>query len=177
MQVLPRGPFPVGVSAEFRVHTSRTPPESPVRMSPVLRKTRHWTNFGFSYFYNTRNRVRKLLRLMGPVTCSTEVRSVNRSNYNLLLNLNVLKRLNFRIAMWSLVVVRAPVHQGQYIPAGKPSVPSRNMVTGHLLMTILTFKGKTKTKNVNSPQRFLVYEPVNSQSKSRRKCGTSHKSQ
>lgn len=173
-QVLPRGPFPVGVSAEFRVHTSRTPPESPVRMSPVLRKTRHWTNFGFSYFYNTRNRVRNLLRLVGPVTCSTEVRSINRSNYNQLLNLNVLKRLKARIAMWSLVVVRAPAHQGALYTC---SVPSRNMVTGHLFMTILTFQGKTKTKNVNSPQRFLVYEPVNSQSKSRRKCGTSHRSQ
>lgn len=72
--VLPRGPFPVGVSAEFRVHTSRTPPESPVRMSPVLRKTRHWTNFGFSYFYDTtRNRVRKRLRPLGPASCSTKV--------------------------------------------------------------------------------------------------------
>lgn len=48
----------MGVSAEFRVHTSRIPPESPVRMSPVLRKTRHWTNFGFSYFCDTtRNEV------------------------------------------------------------------------------------------------------------------------
>lgn len=77
--VLPRGLLPVGVSAEFRVHTSRTPPESPVRMSPVLRKTRHWTNFGFSYFYTTRNtnttrnRVRKLLGVLEPVTCSSEV--------------------------------------------------------------------------------------------------------
>lgn len=78
-RVLPRGLLPVGVSAEFRVHTSRTPPESPVRMSPVLRKTRHWTNFGFSYFYTTRNtnttrnRVRKLLGVLEPVTCSNEV--------------------------------------------------------------------------------------------------------
>lgn len=49
--VSPRGPLPVGVSAEFLVQTRRTPPESPVRMSPVLRKARHWTNFGFSYFW------------------------------------------------------------------------------------------------------------------------------
>lgn len=56
---LPLGPFPVGVSAEFLVQTSRTPPESPVRMSPVLRKARHWMNFGFSYFWNrTGNRIR-----------------------------------------------------------------------------------------------------------------------
>lgn len=38
---LPLGPFPVGVSAELLVQTRRIPPESPVRMSPLLRKARH----------------------------------------------------------------------------------------------------------------------------------------
>lgn len=47
----PLGPFPVVVSLGFLVQTSRTPPESPVRMSPELRKDRHWMNFGFSYFW------------------------------------------------------------------------------------------------------------------------------
>ena len=53
----PRGPFPVGVSAELLVQTSRIPPESPVRMSPVLRKARHWMNFGFSYFCRHNNKL------------------------------------------------------------------------------------------------------------------------
>lgn len=141
---LPRGPFPVGVSAEFRVHTSRTPPESPVRMSPVLRKTRHWTNFGFSYFYNTRNRVRNLLRLMRPVTCSTEVRSVNRSNYNHLLNLNVLKRLNARIAMWPLVVVRDPAHQGALYTCREALCAKQEHGHRSPLYDYFNFQGKNK---------------------------------
>lgn len=52
----PLGPFPVVVSLGFLVQTSRTPPESPVRMSPELRKDRHWMNFGFSYFWKKRER-------------------------------------------------------------------------------------------------------------------------
>lgn len=35
------------------VQISRMPPESPVRMSPLLRKVKHWMNFGFSYFCNS----------------------------------------------------------------------------------------------------------------------------
>lgn len=52
----PLGPFPVVVSLGFLVQTSRTPPESPVRMSPELRKDRHWMNFGFSYFWKKKGK-------------------------------------------------------------------------------------------------------------------------
>lgn len=48
---IPLSPFPGGGSAVLRVQISRTPPESPVRMSPLLRKARHCTNLGFSYFF------------------------------------------------------------------------------------------------------------------------------
>lgn len=51
--LLPRGPLAGGLSVELRVQISRMPPESPVRMSPLLRKVKHWMNFGFSYFCNS----------------------------------------------------------------------------------------------------------------------------
>lgn len=47
---VPFGPFPGAGSAVLRVHISMIPPESPVRMSPLLRKAKHCTNLGFSYF-------------------------------------------------------------------------------------------------------------------------------
>lgn len=54
----PLGPFAGGPSAELRVQIRRIPPESPVTMSPFLRKARHWMNFGFSYFCkNDKNRL------------------------------------------------------------------------------------------------------------------------
>ncbi len=49
-ECLPFGPFPGAGSAVLRVHISMIPPESPVKMSPLLRKAKHCTNLGFSYF-------------------------------------------------------------------------------------------------------------------------------
>lgn len=51
----PLGPFPGAVSAELLDQTSRSPLESPVRMSPVLRKTKHWINFVLSQFCKENN--------------------------------------------------------------------------------------------------------------------------
>jgi len=49
-ECLPFGPFPGAGSAVLRVHISMIPPESPAKMSPLLRKAKHCTNLGFSYF-------------------------------------------------------------------------------------------------------------------------------